>query len=60
MTQTEEKITGLIYAVFIGFLAGMLLTIFLCKKMPERYGITPRETQCGCNCSCCAEGGKQE
>lgn len=58
MTQTEEKIAGLIYAMFIGFLAGMLLTILLCKKMPERYGITPREKQC--SCSCCAEGGKQE
>lgn len=50
MTRTEEKITGIIYAVFLGFLIGYLVGILMCKKMPERFGITPKEYECSCSC----------
>lgn len=51
MTESEEKLFGIVCAIFIGFLFGYLFGIMMCKKMPERFGIvTNTETSCCCEC----------
>ena len=44
----EEKALAIWYVLFFGFLIGYLFGIFMCKKMPERFGIVPKETECSC------------
>ena len=60
MTRTEEKITWFIYVLFVGFLIGYLFGIFMCKKIPERFGIVPKETECSCCESEVFNNGKQD
>lgn len=46
----EEKALAVWIILFFGFLIGYLFGIFMCKKMPERFGIVPKETECSCCC----------
>lgn len=50
MTTKEEKALGIWYILFFGFLLGYLVGILLCKSMPEKYGIVPKEPECSCSC----------
>ena len=44
----EEKALAVWYILFFGFLFGYLFGIFMCNKMPERFGIVPKETESSC------------
>lgn len=44
----EEKALAIWIILFFGFLMGYIFGIFMCKKMPERFGIVPKETECSC------------
>lgn len=46
--KREEKARTIFILVLFVFLIGYLFGISMCRKMPERFGIVPNETESSC------------